>query len=756
MTVLQAFVYALAAVTFGVALDFVINGVTGGSLPGPLAHYPQLAWPALGVMFVASVTAAVRERLKRHGSHGIGLPRPPPEPPPPPKELPPDIPEFTGRRRELKALWELVPAAEAAPTAPTTVTVYGVAGTGKSALAVHFAHEVQANYPDAQLYVSLMGASSRRVEPVEALGYLVRSLGAAGPDIPTDVDGLTREYARRLRGRRTLLLLDNAASEAQVRPLLPKSPTCLVVITCRNQLAGLTSSTPIRLGVMSEADAVALLVRIAGGQLLDGGNERAVAQMASLCGYLPLALSITAAQLRSRTIGDVLSSLESSRDLGVPEPVRASFDITYEHLMDWERRLFRRLRLLPEPTFGAGVAAALVGCSPRQASDALDRLADEQVLERVGNGRYGFTDFIGRYASDKLRLEEVQQEREAASAQALRFYLDEAMGQAALVDPAIHEVIGGSFSASSPASLDEQVAALDWFERERPRLVRVWRQAIEIKAHDVTWKLAAGMVPFFELRGHRADWTELQLAALESARASGELYAQVWSWLGAGHLRWLDGRLDEARHHLVEALESAGAGGWLWLRARALYLRGCVEHDAHRLDAALACYTRAAEMFGDLGLPHEQTSTVFYLAVAMHEQGGVSVEKAMHLGESALADLAGRPQELWVVRTVAGIRESLGQVAEELGDRERAGTYYIGSREAFRRIGFKHGRARVLRHLGRMRIAQESWSRAREFLDESAELFCTIGDADQEAVSRLLLAALPPDAPAAAGTAGRS
>jgi tetratricopeptide (TPR) repeat protein len=738
LTVLQALASAVVLVTFTFIVDFAINAVTGGTLPGPLARYPWLAWPAVGLAFLVSVTAAIRERLKHR-------PAPPdggtPSRPQPPMELPPDTAEFTGRRRELGALRALVPDPEAArPSAPVIVTVYGPPGTGKSVLAIRFAYEMQQRYPDAQLYVHLKDASDRPLRPAAALTHLVRSLRPRSPELLTDQDGLVREYGAALRGKRAIVVLDNATDEAQVRPLLPRNPACLVLITCRNQLGGLTSSTPFKLGVMSETDAVALLNRIAGKHLPDGDDEQALAEVASLCGYLPLALSIAGAQLRSHPISDVLSRMSEQR---VGERVRASFDVSYEDLSDPDRTLFRRLRLLPEPSFGAGVAAALLDIAPRRAEDALDRLVEHQVLERVGGGRYGFNDLIGEYATRKLELEEPQVERAAASGRALRVYLHEALEQAASLDSAIREVAGQPASPASPVEIEEQVAALDWFERERPRLVLVWRNAVEISAHDVVWKLAAGLVPFFEYRGHRADWNELQMAALAAARASGDLYAQVWSWIGAGRLRWLDGRREEARFHLVEALESAGAGGWPRLQARALYLLGRVEHDERRLEAALAFYGRAAEIFRDQGLPHEQVSTVFVLATALHEQGEVSTTHAMHLGESALAELAGMPQELWVVSTAGAIREGLGHLAEEHGDLERAGTCYIGSREAFRKVGFKHGRARVLRDLGRIRIEQRSWNSAREFLEESAELFCTVGDADQEASARVLLDRLP-------------
>jgi tetratricopeptide (TPR) repeat protein len=739
LTLLQAVSSALVLVSFTFMVDFAINAVTGGTLPGPLARYPWLAWPAVGLGFLLSVATAIRERLRhqpapRHGGT--------PSAPRPPKELPRDIAEFTGRRKELDALRALVPDPDAArPAAPTIITVYGAPGTGKSALAIHFAYEMQDQYPDGQLYVHLKDAGDRPIRPVEALTQLVRSLGLRGLDLPPDQGGLLREYSAVIRGKRAIIVLDNATDAAQVGPLLPSSPACLVLITCRNQLRDLLSSTPFKVDPMSRSDAFALLARIAGKHVLDPSNEAAVEQVASLCGYLPLALALAGAQLRGRALSDVASRM-SARGAN-QERVYASFDVSYQALPMADRALFRRLRLLPETSFGARVAAGLLDCTPRQAEDALDRLVENQLLEQVGDGHYGFNDLIGEYATLKLEHDEPLIEREAATGRALRIYLEEAMDEGAVLDSAIREVIGESASPLPIVTLDEQIAALDWFERERPKLVRVLQRAVDIRAHDVVWKLAASLVPFFDYRGHRADWNEVQRAALAAARASGELYAQVWTWVGGGRLRWLDGRREEARFHLENALEGASAGGWPRLQARALYLLGRVEHDNHQLAVAQDLYGRAAAIFSQQGFPYEDVSTVFALATALHEQGDVSGAHAMHLGESAVANLAGRPQDLWVVSTMGEIKRGLGRVAEELGNLERAGTCYIGSHETFRRIGFKHGRGRALRDLGRIKIAQQNYVSAREFLEESAETFRAIGDADEEASARKLLDQLP-------------
>lgn len=744
----RAILYGVVVATGGLAVDFAVNVLTGSSLPGPLDRYRWLALPTVVVAFIAGVAAAVRERLGRSQDEAGAAAGDRPEGHLP--DLPPVARDFTGRTRELEALRALLPPAETrARAAPVVVTIHGPMGVGKSMLAIRFAHDVSRSYPDAQFYLNLVTSGGPPVDTVEALRRLLRGMGAV-LDLPLDLDGLSDLYRSRMRGSRVVVVLDHAESEAQVQPLLADQPGCLTLITSQQPLDGLPHARPpVRLNVMSDDEAVTLLSRIAGDHVRSLEHEPDTREVVALCGHLPLALSIAGVLLRRnprRSVRDLVSQMTDVRGrLEVLHAgnldVRASFDVSYAHLSQMERALFRRLSLVPQPSFGAELAAALLGCPPPEAERLLERLVDEQVLEMAGDRLYGFQNLIGLYAREKLEREEPPAEQRAAQERALRISIGTAMRQAMLLDSAVLEVIEGVADPPAPVSvtLEAQLAALDWLELERANLVLVAGQAALLPGDDVAWRLAAGLGLFFDLRGYWMDWKAVQEAARISAHPDGSLKAQAWSALGTGQILGLDRHYDEALAHLQESLETALAGRWPRVAARAQYLMGRVEHERGRYGVAIQRYGRAATTFQDEGMRAELSSTLFYVAVALFDDGALRAEEVVRLGESVLATLADEPEQLWTLRTTGRINECFGHVAERLGDLEGAGTFYLRSGEAFSKTFFRHGHGRVRRNLGRIRMQQGHFDRALEILAHSLTLFSTIGDRYQEAQTQVLL-----------------
>ncbi|MGJ6964761.1 BTAD domain-containing putative transcriptional regulator [Streptosporangium sp. G11] len=335
-----------------------------------------------------------------------------------PAELPADSAAFTGRTAEISLLRTAL--VSASPGQIVISAVAGAAGIGKSAFAVHVAHRIADRFPDGQLYVNLHGSSPniKPLNPAEVLARLLRSLGGDDAAVPTEVD----EAAARLRsltdGKHLLFLFDNARDAAQVRPLLPASPTCCVLITSRRMLTSLDAVAHLRLDVMAEDEATTLLSRLVGDKRVTA-DPRAAHAIVRLCGGLPLAIRIAAARLIARpglslrVLADRLA-VEDHRlsELQADDrAVRACFMVSYRSLEAEHSRMFRLLSLLGGSDISVAVAAALADRSEEQTADLLDHLADVQLLEVRDTDRYRMHDLLCLFARERTRQEETEEEQ---------------------------------------------------------------------------------------------------------------------------------------------------------------------------------------------------------------------------------------------------------------------------------------------------------------------------------------------------------
>jgi hypothetical protein len=328
------------------------------------------------------------------------------------RQLPADTALFTGRDDELDRLLALVERARSEGTPGTVVisAIDGMGGIGKTALAIRAAHRLAGRFPDGQLFIDLYGFTqgSDPHDPSDALVTLLSSLGVSPGRIPADLDARAALYRDRLAGSRTLILLDNAASEAQVRPLLPAAHTCLVLVTSRRRLKALDDALPLPLDVLAPGEAVALLRKAA--RLDDRPqDEPLLARVAELCGHLPLALLIAGALLRTGgnawnlpVLIDRLAARQPGCELaGYTDEFRsveAVFDLSYRNLPADQQLLFRRLGLLPGPEIDAHAAAALLATDLDNAGRLLQRLADHSLLAGARPGRYRLHDLVRAHA----------------------------------------------------------------------------------------------------------------------------------------------------------------------------------------------------------------------------------------------------------------------------------------------------------------------------------------------------------------------
>jgi transcriptional regulator with XRE-family HTH domain len=430
-----------------------------------------------------------------------------------PSLLPLAVPDFTGREAEVAHVHGLLTAGgDQGPDAIVISAVAGKPGIGKTTLAVQVAHRLRTagSFPGGQLYVNLQGAQTQPKNPGDVLARFLRALGMDGTSIPDDLEERAEHYRTLLADRQMLVVLDNAANEAQVRPLLPGSPTCGVLVTSRRRLSGLEGARLLDLDVLPTAAAAELLARVAGPDRV-AAEPAAAAAIVSSCGRLPLAIRIAGARLAARPGWSLVRLAERLADehrrldeLAAGDlEVRASIALSYRALPGLERRVFRRLGLLEAPDFTAWVPAALLDLPPAQGEELLDRLADAQLLEIAGEDaagqlRYRFHDLLRVYARERALADEQPADRTAALARALGGWL--ALAETIdrrLPSPSFGVAHGATVRWPSPrtkvgAENGAPLAAdpLAWFEAERVALVTAVDQASGhgLRSWPGTWR----------------------------------------------------------------------------------------------------------------------------------------------------------------------------------------------------------------------------------------------------------------------------
>jgi DNA-binding SARP family transcriptional activator len=390
--------------------------------------------------------------------------------PPEPCELPPPPAAFTGRDEQLRLLDSLL--TDGRDSAATITTIDGMAGVGKTVLALHWAHRMADRFPDGQLHLDLRGYDRAPLRPIDALGLLLGALGQPRAQIPADLDQAAALYRSWLAGRRMLVVLDNARSVEQVRPLLPGSPGSVVLITSRDRLSGLTAregARRITLDVLEPAETERFLALALGADRVRA-EPWATAVLAAMCGYLPLALRAAAARLtggQHTRVADLVAELRTGDRLTAlaggpdePDPVRAALEPSYRRLPARERRLFRLLGLVPGTDFTAAAAAALAGLDPAAAESSLDQLAAAHLIEEHAPDRFRLHQLVRQYATERAELFDDATERTAAVLRLLGWYLRHARAATAVAQ---FEVVT---PADVDALFDGPAEAAGWLEAE--------------------------------------------------------------------------------------------------------------------------------------------------------------------------------------------------------------------------------------------------------------------------------------------------
>jgi DNA-binding SARP family transcriptional activator/Tfp pilus assembly protein PilF len=689
----------------------------------------------------------------------VVLDPPPPEPEPAPQprhdvapaQLPADVTAFTGRVEPVAWLDRML-ATPPEPTGPVVVAIVGTAGVGKTALAVRWSHRVRGRFPDGQLYLDLNGyAEAPPIRPVEALGQFLRALGLPADQVPTDVQEAAGRYRTLLTGRRVLVVLDNARDAEQVRPLLPGSPSCLVLVTSRSRLDGLAAREGVQrlpLGVLSASESHELLTRTLGS---DGFavDPAAVTELARLCAHLPLALRIAAANLAGRGPSRIIEYTARLRT-GNPLPalavveddqtaVRAAFALSYAAVPTPAARLFRLLGLVPGTDFPVEAAAALAGTGIDETGRLLDRLAAAHLVQEHGGARFSCHDLLRRYAAELVEAEPGDQ-RAAAISRLFSWYLattDAAAGllypdklRLPLPDPRIDDPLG-----SAPvAGWDSPKAALAWLETEQHNLLLAAQYAAVHGPMPAAWLLADTLRGYLVMRMRLAEWQVLVEAGRAAAEAAADVRGQAAMQLGMGEA-WLRQRKTQAAiEHYTMASRLSREADWADGEGSALASLGTAHQIAGRREEAADHYGRALELFHRIGRPHGQAMVLNNLGNTCWELGRLE-EAADHYRQAlefyrALESSGGR----------ALILNNLGDIMQELGRLTEAEDFLTKALALNRKLGNRASEAETLRTLAEVHCDAGRSATALEFAEAAVVLARESGDRAHEAAALTSLA----------------
>lgn len=620
-----------------------------------------------------------------------------------PRQLPPDVRGFVNRVKDLERLDAVVAPTERDPRGVAVCVVVGTAGVGKTSLVVHWAHQVVDRFPDGQFYVNLHGYDPELpVAPGEVLDQFLRTMGVPVEAIPSTVESRSALYRSILAGRKVLIVLDNASSSGQVRPLVPGASGCLVLVTSRTRLSGLIArdgAFRISVDLLTRSQAVELLSTVIRGYRFSDDTDN-LEELARLCARLPLALRIAAERAISRphmplrnliadlrdesSLWDALTTEEDDES----EAVRAVFAWSYRALSADACRLFRLLGLHPGSEFGAAAAAAIVDMPLVRVRRLLDDLVGAHLLEQVQPDRFQFHDLLRAYAADQARRDEPVEVTRAAVRRVLVWYLRTSTAAVQAMIPQAAAKLdfvnpGGEVAGSEFTDYD---SANSWYLRERANLVAATRLAGEMSMHDLAWQLPAVLHDAYADRNQFDDWLAAGAIGLGAARRAGDRLGEAKLLASLGTAQNQRGNRPEGIRLHSAALTAHRELGDRLGELRSVNEIALAHLRGHRLDEALTGFHEANSIATEFGNSYWIAVTTGNIA---HTHLGLDqFEEAVSLFEQALL-MCGR-----------------------LGDRIGEGDAFGALAEAHRRLG-QPGRAEPLID-DALRIAREHDNRVLE------------------------------------------
>lgn len=649
-----------------------------------------------------------------------------------PRQLPAITRQFVGRSPELDTLTDLLTEAEPNVGAVVISAVFGAAGIGKTTLAVHWAHQVKDRFPDGQLYINLRGfdALHEPMRPDEAMRGFLDAFEISPDRLPATFDAQAALYRSILSGKRALIILDNARDVAQVRPLLPGTATCFVLITSRNQLGGLVVSDgarPMTLDLLTHQECTGLLVRFLGADRVNA-EPAAADELITYSGKLPLALAVIAARammyesISLQLLADELRGepdLVEALDAGDPSTsVRAVFSWSYRALRPEVARVFRLLGLHPGPDIGIEAAAALSETSPVDAKAAIAALLRSHLMTEPAPRRYLLHDLVRVYAARRAETEEPVGECHAARLRLLDYYLHSGFSADHCIFPHRNPIdIGEPVAGSQPRVFTELEEASQWFTEEIAALIASSATAVASALPEHGWKIPWTFATFLHRQGRWLDYVASQQAALTSAERIGDPrdVARVRRSLGRSFT--LTGRTAEAYEQYERSLATSVElnepvqqalcfDALTWLDGRLLRHLDAIEHA-----------TRALDLYRGVDDVAGQARALNYLGWNHARIGNFDVALQHCTAAIQLFETIDNQVGL------ADVHDSLGYAYQQSRDSASAVEHYRESVQLWQLLGDRYNQADVLMRLGDTYCEAEDVASARVTWSQALSIF---------------------------------
>jgi DNA-binding SARP family transcriptional activator/Tfp pilus assembly protein PilF len=698
-----------------------------------------------------------------------------------PRQLPAAVTHFAGRQPELKVLSDLLSFRAGSAGAVVISAIGGMAGIGKTALAVQWAHQVAGRFPDGQLYVNLRGYDpDQPVSPADALAGFLRSLGVPGQDIPADLDERAARYRSLLAGRKVLVVLDNAREVGQVRPLLPGTSGCVTVVTSRDSQAGLVAkdgAARLDLNLLPLADATGLLQNLIGERA--ACDPAATRTLAEVCGRLPLALRVAAelaAAQSAMPVAELVGALaDERRRLELLEAgadpramVRTVFSWSYRQLDPYAARAFRLAGLHPGPDFDCYAMAALTDTTVERADHVLGVLARAYLIQPTGPSRYGLHDLLRSYSRELAAVHEGHDEARAALTRLLDLYLSTSATAMDNLYPAerIHRPRVPEPAIPVPAVAGE-IAARKWLDAERANLVAVSAHAAGNGSPGHATRLSATLFRYLDADGYFAEAVAIHGHARHAAARAGDRGGEATALLNLGIVDYRQDRYQQAADYLQGALALFREAREQTGEARALSNLGMIDYQQGRFRQAADRYQQALDLFratGDrtgearirthLGLidvrqgRYRQAAGQLRQALAVSGETGdrlIEAYASAHLGEVEFRQGHYRQAAVRLWHALAVCRETgygsveayalgqLGLIDTQRRQYPQATAAIEQALALYRRNGDREGEADELANLGLINLRQGRHRQAAGHYQQALALFRDIGELAGEA-----------------------